>query len=506
MITIIAKFNVLNGSVDEFKKCAVNVVRDTRKEKGNLAYKIYQSREDATKFTFIEEWLNDTAIEQHNNAKHFLQFLEDIKPLTDGDVQSTVCILLIEGFMDIYDNNINVLTNYIADGSKGCNSNAVGVELEHFVIDKNGDCVPYINGVENIIEQLAQNFPKHVYSEGFLIGLSCDKYNITLEPGAQIEISIKPTENICEIENIYGEFLSVINPILDKYSYRLTTLGYMPKNKAKDISLIPKKRYEYMNKYFKSVGTRGINMMRGTASAQVSIDFADEKDCVQKFKKANIISPILSLICDNAPVFEGKPFWGNTLRTYIWNDVDNDRCGIVPTVLDSDFSFKKYAEYIYNSPAILTVNGDDIEFTADKKICDIYKDTPIDESIAEHLLSMFFPDVRLKKYIEIRPADSMPIKYVLAYAALIKGIFMSDFSIDASLNDITQAKNNIILKGYNAEVYGTDAHTLAMKLCSAAYNALDSSDREYLLPLKQLIDNKQTLKETINLAKGRGIL
>ena len=75
MITIIAKFNVLNGSVDEFKKCAVNVVRDTRKEKGNLAYKIYQSREDATKFTFIEEWLNDTAIEQHNNA------------LTDGDVQ-----------------------------------------------------------------------------------------------------------------------------------------------------------------------------------------------------------------------------------------------------------------------------------------------------------------------------------------------------------------------------------------------------------------------------------
>ena len=96
---------------------------------------------------------------------------------------------------------------------------------------------------------------------------------------------------------------------------------------------------------------------------------------------------------------------------------------------------------------------------------------------------MFFPDVRLKKYIEIRPADSMPIKYVLAYA-----------------------KNNIILKGYNAEVYGTDAHTLAMKLCSAAYNALDSSDREYLLPLKQIIDNKQTLKETINLAKGRGIL
>ena len=58
--------------------------------------------------------------------------------------------------MDIYDNNINVLTSYIADGSKGCNSNAVGVELEHFVIDKNGDCVPYINGVENISNACAK--------------------------------------------------------------------------------------------------------------------------------------------------------------------------------------------------------------------------------------------------------------------------------------------------------------------------------------------------------------
>lgn len=87
MITIIAKFDVLPSCIDEFKKCAVNAVRDTRKEKGNLAYRIYQDRKDSSKFTFIEEWLNDIAIEQHNNAKHFLKFLDDIKPLTNGDVQ-----------------------------------------------------------------------------------------------------------------------------------------------------------------------------------------------------------------------------------------------------------------------------------------------------------------------------------------------------------------------------------------------------------------------------------
>lgn len=87
MITIIAKFDVLPGHVDEFKKCAVDVVRDTRKEKGNIAYKIYQSRNDTSKFTFVEEWLNDTAIEQHNMTPHFKKFIENITPITNGDVQ-----------------------------------------------------------------------------------------------------------------------------------------------------------------------------------------------------------------------------------------------------------------------------------------------------------------------------------------------------------------------------------------------------------------------------------
>ncbi|MFR1638871.1 MAG: hypothetical protein ACLSVD_06610 [Eggerthellaceae bacterium] len=49
----------------------------------------------------------------------------------------------------------------------------------------------------------------------------------------------------------------------------------------------------------------------------------------------------------------------------------------------------------------------------------------------EHAVSMFFTDVRLKTYIEIRPADAMPIPYVIAYAALIKGLFYAPTSLDA---------------------------------------------------------------------------
>lgn len=87
MITIIAAFEVHPDKTDEFVKHAIDVTRETRKERGNLSYKILQSEEKNGNFTFLEEWLNNAAIEQHGNSKHFTKFMEDIKPLLKGDVR-----------------------------------------------------------------------------------------------------------------------------------------------------------------------------------------------------------------------------------------------------------------------------------------------------------------------------------------------------------------------------------------------------------------------------------
>lgn len=405
--------------------------------------------------------------------------------------------------MNIYKQNIHSITEYLKKGCKDTNQGAVGVEIEHFVCNKNGECMPYRNGVEYIMEKIAPHFKKHIYSEGFLIGLSCDDYHITLEPGAQIEISIMPSSDLAKIEGIYNNFLSIVNPVLEEKGYRLVCTGYLPIQKAEQISLIPKKRYEFMDMYFKSTGICGKNMMRGTASTQVSIDFTNEDDCIKKLKYANILSPILALICDNSPIFEGKPFIANTLRSYIWNNVDNERCGIV----DCN-SFEEYAEYIYNSPAILISKNNDFSFTGSKKICDIYNDTILTEPEIEHLLSMFFPDVRLKQYLEIRPADSMPIKYVLAYSALIKGLFKNSNQIfnNISTEQIEDAKKQIILHGFYGDVYGIKAYKAAELIYETSYNNLSEKDRTYLSVLKEIIYGKKTLKETISFAEGRGIL
>lgn len=80
----------------------------------------------------------------------------------------------------------------------------------------------------------------------------------------------------------------------------------------------------------------------------------------------------------------------------------------------------------------------------------------------EHALSMVFPDVRLKTYVEIRPADSMPTPYAIAYAALIKGLFYCDECLEAlyascrnvALEDIWRAKESLMENGYRGKAYG----------------------------------------------------
>ena len=154
---------------------------------------------------------------------------------------------------------------------------------------------------------------------------------------------------------------------------------------------------------------------------------------------------------------------------------------------------------IYNNPAVLIMENGMPVFTGEKKISDIYGKKELDESEIEHLLSMFFPDVRLKQYIEIRPADSMPISYALSYAAFIKGIFKSadKFVFDGiTVSDINKAKAALSRDGFNAEVYGKNAALLCDVLLDTAKKNLSPSDAEYLGPIEKIIAERRTLRDS----------
>lgn len=403
--------------------------------------------------------------------------------------------------------NRDKLIEYFKSGCKVPGTMKVGMEVEHFIVDKkNMRSVNYYeeHGVENILNRLSKLIKGDlIYSENRLIGITDKDFNITIEPAAQLEISIRPCLSIEEIMNIYKRFISLLTPILNEYGYKIINLGYHPVSSINDLPLIPKKRYKYMDKYFLDKHTGGANMMKGTASVQASIDYYSEKDFINKYRLSYLLGPVIKLLTDNTPVFEGKK---NEIRfkrsSQIWENTDKNRCGMIPTLFEDNFGFNEYADFIMNMPIILDEEDEGVYYVGDDTPNKIWQGKELSIKNIEHILSMAFLDVRLKKYIEIRFADSVPMEYMLSYATFIKGLFNDEKNINYILNkykvkakDIEAANKDIVKNGFLGSVYGQDICKLTGELLSISKLAIDSKEQTYLEPFYNIIDSKKTLAE-----------
>ncbi|NLG10769.1 MAG: hypothetical protein GX562_04495, partial [Coriobacteriaceae bacterium] len=452
--------------------------------------------------------------------------------------------------MDIFNQNdahIRAIADYLATGANAGCDHCLGFELEHFVVEANSHrLIPYLAssddspGVRDILERLTDYYHKQVHEtqpDGgtWLIGLSRPGLNITLEPGAQLEVSIGPALAISEIERIYNDFIAEIYPILEAYGYELVTLGYHPTACAGDIPLIPKARYRLMDHHFQTTGRHGICMMRASASTQVSIDYSDEQDCVRKFRIASALGPLLAFITDNSPIFEGNkigiqvdarpddsnhtaltcsklPVPKRMVRMAIWDDVDSARSLITPFTFTDGFGYTSYANTLLSAPAIFRVQldengepcplcGQKSEYTDLESFGSVFANTEFTKPLIEHILSLFFFDTRLKGYMEIRVADSLPLEYALAFTALIKGIFYSAEALDqlekslagVDIADIAAAKASLREDAFQATVYHRNAADWLDALLDLAHAGLPTEEQFYLEPLQELVGARQTL-------------
>jgi glutamate--cysteine ligase len=402
--------------------------------------------------------------------------------------------------------NLDLLISHFRDGCKLNFVQKLGLEEEHFVIrDATGHAVTYYeeDGVESILRELSTDFPVLEEKEGHLLGCSNNDFAISLEPAAQLEISVAPRESIHCIMEIYRSFRRNLDELLARRGMHLEAVGYQPKDCVDDLPLIPKRRYEYMDRYFQLVDTRGRNMMRGTASTQVSIDYQSESDFIRKIRCAYLIMPAIRLLTDNAAVFEGKPASEGLVRTRIWEHVDPDRCGIIPHLFDESFGFESYAQYLWHLPLIFRPTPEGSVYTGRARVCDLWADTLMTKEDALHVLSMVFPDVRLKHYVELRGADAMPAKYIAAFLALIKGIFFHNSAISAILEEydfvredtLRETDRDLMRSGYDARIYGSPADHFIRNLFLLARHGLDDSERGLLEPFEELVQEKTTLAQ-----------
>lgn len=255
------------------------------------------------------------------------------------------------------ESNINAIVSYFESGIKAFGGpGELGIELEQIIVHDDLSPVSYSgeHGVAWVLRQLAADYPRTTTDEhGDLLGVARPSEAVTIEPAAQIELSAGPFADLATARDTFEGFAQRLSDVLEPAGEKALAIGYHPSATARSLELIPKRRYQFMDLYLGERDIYGPCMMRGSASTQVSIDYTSTADCLRKLRLAFALVPMLSLMCDNAPVFEGKPREHQLVRTDIWQHVDNDRCGLVPDVLDPSFDLRRYAEYILDTVAIL---------------------------------------------------------------------------------------------------------------------------------------------------------
>ncbi len=88
-LTIVANVTVKAEHKNDIMKAFKAVVDATRKEPGNVSYALYENVSDPLKFTFVEVWKSQQAIDEHNSSRHFNDFVKAV----DGKADLEVLIL-----------------------------------------------------------------------------------------------------------------------------------------------------------------------------------------------------------------------------------------------------------------------------------------------------------------------------------------------------------------------------------------------------------------------------
>lgn len=404
-------------------------------------------------------------------------------------------------------NNNDVLRENIIKFFHKCihdDKELLGLEIEHFLVDKKTlKSISYgeEKGQKYVLTKLLDLGWEIISQEGEnILGIEKEGSTITLEPGGQFEFSIKAYENIENIKEDYKKILNDVYKVLDK-DRDLILVGYHPNTSIEELQLLPKARYDMMYNYFKGKGEYCHNMMKGTASLHVSIDYRDEDDFIEKFRTANFLTPFLSRLFDATPIFEKKIYDKNNLRVKIWQNTDIKRSKAVPGSLDKKFNFEDYAEYIFNSEPIFIVNDGRTLCTKRKTVRELEKEFDFSREGIEHLLSMVFPDVRLKNYIEIRVADSIKYPYFLSLLSLLKGVFYNkevlkkyyNISLNYSDKDVENL-NNMVVENIHGNYNDIDMDKFTYQLLEDAKSGLsDKNEAAYLDKLYDLIKNHDSM-------------
>jgi glutamate--cysteine ligase len=337
------------------------------------------------------------------------------------------------------------LVAWLEAGCKPASTFRVGAEHEKIPFYKSDlSPVPYDGerGIRALLEGMRQRIGwEAIEDDGKLIGLydTNGEGAISLEPGGQFELSGAPLPTIHEIARELDAHLRSVHAVADSLGIGFLALGASPKWSLAQTPVMPKSRYRIMARYMPTVGTHGLDMMFRTATVQANLDFSDEADMVAKMRIGLALQPMITALFANSPFLEGRPNGFLSMRSEIWRDTDGARTGMLPFAFEPGMGFERYVDYALDVPLYFVKRGPVYHDVAGASFRDLLagrlEALPGERATmsdwANHL-STIFPEVRLKRYLEVRGADVGPPERICALAALMVGLYYDPDALGAA--------------------------------------------------------------------------
>lgn len=416
--------------------------------------------------------------------------------------------------MQLHDNLILSKRDLIQGFELGCKNKTdfkYGIEYERLLINKNNfQAIPYYGemGIHRLLRQIAfKDEWSYITDFGQVVGLKKGNNTITLEPGGQLEISLAPQKTIQNLEKEIQKLDKKIKPIAENLNIDLINYGISPLSTHKEISLIPKKRYEIMARELP--GELHSSMMRESAGIQVTFDYESEEDAMKKLKLSLMLSPVMTAMFANSPIYEGKMSGYKSYRALSWLHTDNNRCGLINKKIFSkecEFSFSDYIDVLLDIPVMFIIRGGKIVEINQK----ITFKTFIREGYEEYIASIddfnlhaniFFPETRINSYLESRNHDSQKGALKYSIPAIYKGIFYNNNSINEALHLFKGLKYEDFMIAREevprcAMQYKLGTHKIAdlakeiMKIAHYNLNKEGSNENKYLEPIAELVEQE----------------
>lgn len=352
------------------------------------------------------------------------------------------------------------LVAVLAAGEKPAEQWRIGTEHEKFGFRLDDLRPPAFDG-ERGIEALLRGLSRFGWTpqceDGKVIALLRDGASVTLEPAGQLELSGAAVSDLHQTWEETQGHLREVAEVAGELQLGFLGMGFQPKWAREVMPWMPKGRYRIMRDYMPKVGNLGLDMMTRTCTVQVNLDYASEADMVKKFRVALALQPVATALFADSPFSDGRPNGFVSYRSQIWTDTDADRTGMLDFVFEAGFGYERYVDYLLDVPMYFSYRDGRYVDASGQSFRDFLRGRlpalpgalPTLRDWSDHMTTAF-PEVRLKKYLEMRGADAGPLARLCALPAFWVGLLYDATALEAAwdlVKDFSPAERHALRDG-----------------------------------------------------------